>query len=302
MTPRWIVYVDLDGTLLNSRFTVSDRARAAFSAAELFAHVVLASGRPVASCMRIASDLLQTPRVVIALNGGTVVDCETLRFLQVARFQPGIAAAVASVACSASVALCVHHPLRWYVSENDATLVREVARSGSEPTVVRRLEEYLDQAVKLMLIGHPDVIRGLRPTIESVGAVTAFTTYPEYLEVMPATFNKGTGARVARDFLCGEGGVHTVAVGDGVADLPLFAFADEAVAMGNAPEEVQRAAAYVAPSNDDDGAALAIEAIVLGNDDSRALLVNTRRSWQSRIVEKNPLAPTAQTPYPSEQE
>lgn len=278
MTPHWIVYLDLDGTLLNSRLAVSGRARAALRAAELSADIVLASGRPAASCMRIASDLLDPPRVVIASNGGTVVDCESRRLLQVASFQPGTAAAVASIARSAGVALCVYQPLQWYVTENDARVLQEVGRSRSEPTLVPELEKYLDDAIKLMLIGHPDVVQRLRPTVESLRGVTAFTTYPEYLEVMPAAFDKATAARVARDFLAGEDGARTIAVGDGVADLPLFAFVDYAVAVGNAPKFVQREAAYVAPSNDDDGAALAVEAIVLGLEESWAALSETNRS------------------------
>lgn len=272
MAPRWIVYLDLDGTLFSSQLTVSERTRITLRAAEPFADIVLASGRPAASCLRIASDLLDAPRVVIASNGGAVVDCRTLEVLGAASFQRDAAAAVAALARSSGMALCVYHPLHWYANENDSRVLQEVSRSGSMPTLVPLVEEHLSGAVKLLLIGNPVEVQHLCSTVEDIGAITAFRTYPEYLEVMPADYNKATAARIARDFLDREDGTLTMAVGDGFGDLPLFNFVDQAVAVANAPEVVRRAATFIAPTNDDDGAAVAVEAIVLGINTSMAAL------------------------------
>jgi len=271
MQARWIVYLDLDGTLFSSRLTVSKRTRATLHKAESIAEIVLTSGRPAASCLRIASKLLDTPRVVIASNGGVVVNCRTMDVLGAASFQPGAAAAVAALARTSGMTLCVYHPRQWYANENDAQVLQEVSRSGSRPTLVPEVEAHLEGAVKLLLIGPPELVQRLCPAVESLGAVTAFSTYPEYLEVMPAGFNKATAARIAQDFLDIEG-ARTMAVGDGIGDLPLFGVVDHSVAVSNAPEVVRRAATYIAPTNDDDGAAVAVEAIVLGLKKSKAAL------------------------------
>ena len=263
MSPHWIAFLDVDGTFLNSKLEVSERTRAALRAAEPTADIVLASGRPAQSCMNIAADLLNNPRVVIASNGGTVIECGTRRLVQVGNFPPGAAAKVAAIARSTGASLCVYHALKWYALENDANILKEIRRAKSMPTLVPNLEEYLEGAVKLMVIGKPEVVKCLCPTIQTFPDLTAFVSYPEYLEIMPAAFNKATAERVVCDMFGTPHGVRTLAVGDGVGDLPLFRFVDHAVAMANASPTIQKEAVYVAPSNDEDGVAHAIEAFLL---------------------------------------
>ncbi len=52
---------------------------------------------------------------------------------------------------------------------------------------------------------------------------------------------------------------HVMVVGDGGNDLPLFELAGLKVAMGNAADELKKAADWIAPSVDEDGLAIAIE-------------------------------------------
>lgn len=56
---------------------------------------------------------------------------------------------------------------------------------------------------------------------------------------------------------------HVMVVGDGGNDLPLFELAGLKVAMGNAADELKKAADWIAPSVDDDGLAVAIEKYIL---------------------------------------
>jgi hypothetical protein len=53
-------------------------------------------------------------------------------------------------------------------------------------------------------------------------------------------------------------------MGDSGPDVSMFRVAGFSVAMGNAPPEVQAEAQTVAPSNEDDGVAWALERFVLG--------------------------------------
>jgi hypothetical protein len=64
----------------------------------------------------------------------------------------------------------------------------------------------------------------------------------------------------------------TLAIGDGLNDLSLLQVAGLAVAMGNAPTVLRRVALAVTGSNDEDGAAQAIERYVLGWPESEPAL------------------------------
>ena len=54
-----------------------------------------------------------------------------------------------------------------------------------------------------------------------------------------------------------------MACGDGFNDIPMMRYAGLAVAMENAQDETKEWADYIAPLNDEDGVAVAIEKFVL---------------------------------------
>jgi len=55
-------------------------------------------------------------------------------------------------------------------------------------------------------------------------------------------------------------------IGDGQNDIAMFAEAGRTVAMGNAAATVREAAAIVAPTNDEDGVAWALEHLVASDE------------------------------------
>ncbi len=54
------------------------------------------------------------------------------------------------------------------------------------------------------------------------------------------------------------------AIGDNINDLAMLAHARDCIAMGNAPDEVKQRATAVAPANDEEGVAWALQRFVLG--------------------------------------
>ena len=236
--------------------------------------VVLASGRPAASCTQLAEELLAQPRFVIASNGGTVIDCVTGEPVHHLGFSPQTAEKVAALAETWPVSLCVYHPTHWYAIRQAAPIE---TRSGSQPIYVTALDEFYAGAIKILMVGDPDVIQCLQHVVSGTEGVTAFVSYPEYLEVMPATVSKATAAQFVESQLRGPA-IRRMAIGDGPGDIPLLIAADCSVAVANAVPEVKRAAHYTAPSNDDDGVAVAIDALVHGEPQAMAQLADGGRS------------------------
>jgi hypothetical protein len=98
-----------------------------------------------------------------------------------------------------------------------------------------------------------------------------YTPAELYLTKSVATFfeatnpaaNKGAAVRYLAEELLGLEAKNVMAIGDNYNDLEMIDYAGLGIAMGNAPADVQAIAQWVAPGVEQDGAAAAIEALIL---------------------------------------
>jgi hydroxymethylpyrimidine pyrophosphatase-like HAD family hydrolase len=90
---------------------------------------------------------------------------------------------------------------------------------------------------------------------------TAVRSQSYYLDVTAPGCDKGTFVKaMARRLELSAGAIATI--GDMQNDLPMFATSGLSFAMGNATDEVKRAATRVTASNEEEGFAKAIEMIL----------------------------------------
>lgn len=82
------------------------------------------------------------------------------------------------------------------------------------------------------------------------------------LHITPAGINKETAARRLLEMLDIQS-ENTLAIGDDLNDIPLFAVSPICVAMGNAHPDLKRIATHTTPSCDEDGFAAAMQRLVL---------------------------------------
>lgn len=159
---------------------------------------------------------------------------------------------------------------------NDRLYVREItpeteiysARSEIEAIAVGDLRNVLDNAPTkvLALSDDTDIIDRLLGNLRE-----QYTPAELYLTKSVATFfeatnpsvNKGTGVRYLAEELLGLEPSQVMTVGDNFNDVEMLEYAGIGVAMGNAPADVQAIAQWVAPSVEQDGAAVAIEKFLL---------------------------------------
>ena len=99
---------------------------------------------------------------------------------------------------------------------------------------------------------------------------TFVTAYPYNLEVNMPAATKGSGLMQLAQILGLERG-QVMAFGDGGNDVPMLRSAGVGVAMGNACDEAKAAAACVGPTNNEDGVAQVLEALVCGEEQVRAV-------------------------------
>lgn len=96
---------------------------------------------------------------------------------------------------------------------------------------------------------------------ESFPQYTFVTAYPYNLEVNMPAATKGSGLTQLAEILQLDR-QQVMAFGDGGNDVTMLQSAGVGVAMGNACDEAKAAASYVGPTNNEDGVAQVLEALV----------------------------------------
>ena len=88
--------------------------------------------------------------------------------------------------------------------------------------------------------------------------ISVYRSEPDFLELVPLGIDKARSIAVLSEKL-GITREEVAAMGDGYNDLSMIKYAGLGIAMNNAQEPVKAAADYIAPSNDEDGVAIAVE-------------------------------------------
>lgn len=257
-----LVATDLDGTLLRSDGTVSDRTRAALARVEdAGALLVLVTGRPPRWMAPVARETGHHG-IAICANGALRYDLARERVVGRDPFPPGSAAAVVAALRDAvpGLAFAVERP-EGFAREPGYRSAVEV----SEGVPVGAVEELLAEGETVKLLakldaGDPDeLLLRARTAVGDLATLTR-SSPSALLEISSAGVTKASALeRLAQERGVGAGGV--LAFGDMPNDLPMLTWAGTGVAVANAHPQVIAVADEVAPANDDDGVARVLERV-----------------------------------------
>jgi Cof subfamily protein (haloacid dehalogenase superfamily) len=254
--PR-LVATDLDGTLLHTDGTVTDRTRAVLAALdELGVPVVFTTGRP----MRWMEQLWEEVGghgLAICSNGGIVYDVAR-RAVRTARTIPAevlldVGAAIRSEIPGSTFAL---EKTTGFAREHDFMPRLKVNTVPDVPTGT--LEEIADDTVVKLLARHDEMGPEdyWRRVAEVVGerVVTTWSSTGTLVEISAAGVTKATTLATLVAEL-GASPEEVIAFGDMPNDLPLLEWAGTSYAMANGHATVIALADHTAPRNDEDGVA-----------------------------------------------
>ena len=266
MKPVKMITIDLDGTLLRSDGSVSDRTvRTLQAARDKGVVVAIATGRMYQTARPYGDrlDLGDSPLLLFA--GGLIETLESKKIL----FQQVIPREWAQEL--ADLARRRGWQLQTYIDDvlraaRDDEWIRDYERITHSKACICGDDFYHVQGDcnKLLSRGGHDDLVARKALIEKTfpGRFNVLFSAPTFLEIMPQGVDKGEGIRRLGE-LYGIGTDEIMALGDSQNDLDMLKAAGFPVAMANAAEEVKAAAAYVTASNDDDGVAAAVEKFVL---------------------------------------
>ena len=261
--PYRLIATDLDGTLLRSDESVSQRTRDALAAATAAgaAHIVV-TGRAVPWTRHILDDLGYDGLAVCG-QGAQVYDASSHRLLTSVTLDRQLAG-VALAKIEAEVG-----PL--YLAASRDGLDGEVlvgpgyAVTGKLPgTPFTDASDLWTAPLNKIYIQHPtlgddELADAARQA--AGGFVTVAMAGEGIVELLPLGLSKATGLSLAARRL-GLKAADTIAFGDMPNDIPMFAWASYAVAMADAHEELKAVADEVTSSNDEDGIAVVLERLL----------------------------------------
>lgn len=259
-----MLFLDIDGTLLNSKNEVTPATRSAIDAVRRHGvGVVLASGRPCGGMKHFVEELdLDTKTgFLLGFNGGKIIRAGSGETVYEHRMPQQLAERAFALASSLGLVPITYDENGLVTPDPEQPQVQLEHNLTHLP--VRLYTEGvtpLDFPMhKCLVVGSPEQIAEAETVFRSHfgdEAVIARST-PYFLEVTPKGVDKASGIRAMMQTLnlpCEQ----AVACGDGYNDIPMLCAAGFSVAMGNAPEEVKKHADFVTVSNDEDGLALAI--------------------------------------------
>ena len=261
-----LMLADVDGTLVTQDKVLTDKAIAAVhklhDAGVIFA---ITSGRPPRGMAMLVEPLdLQTP--IAAFNGGILVDRD-MNVIEQRVLPEDLVVPVAKLMESFSLDVWLYSGADWYVPKADGPHVaREAWTVKFEPKIMQDGVNGLTKDVaKLVGVSddHDAVAKAAVAAHEKFGDhVTAAASQPYYLDVTHPLATKGAVAKyMAQRYKLDEDDIATI--GDQPNDVLMFARSGLSVAMGNASDEVKRAARRVTTSNEDEGFANAVNRFIL---------------------------------------
>lgn len=262
-----LIALDVDGTLLNSKLEMSERMEKALRAVKAQGvTIVLATGKTRNAVQALVKKLELTAPGIF-LQGLITYDAEG-KVIHQQTLDPKLARRVITFVEERGFSLLAYSGARILVKANNKEVEEGITKYHEmPPEVVGPLQNLLDTTPlnKMMAVGEARAITALRWQLNAmIGGAGKLVQagIPTMLEILPPGGSKGAALKG----LCKHLNIsadEVLAIGDGENDIEMIKFARIGVAMGNSAQMVKDAADHVVGTNDEDGAADAIERFVL---------------------------------------
>ncbi|HSA06332.1 MAG TPA: Cof-type HAD-IIB family hydrolase [Candidatus Gastranaerophilales bacterium] len=262
-----LIALDVDGTIMDKNYRISDRVKKAISAAvEKGIYVLIATGRMYSATVPIAAELaLKTPLIVY--QGSLIKEFyNSDKTLLHHNIDKEIAYRIINDARQKDVQINVYLDDKLYVENNFPILQEYAIKRNISVYKLNRFEDVEDFFPTKILIMDSDadktenLAREFKKKYSDELYITKSTDY--FCEFVNKKCSKADGI----SFLAQKWNINQdeiMAIGDHENDIEMIEFAGLGVAMGNSHESVQKRADFITDTVDNDGAALAIEKFAL---------------------------------------
>ena len=260
-----IIVLDLDGTLTNTKKEITPHTlEVLLRAQEKGIKIVLASGRPTYGIAPLAEklQLSKYEGYILAYNGGEIIDWKTGELMYKNLLDHDVLPYLYQCAKDNNFAIVTYdgeyvlteYPDDEYVHKEAILNVMKIKK------VDNFLEAVKHPIAKCLIVGEPTRLAELEKEMYEhlKDRMGVFRSEPYFLELVPKGIDKAQSLAVLLKEL-GMTKDEMIAIGDGFNDLSMIKYAGMGVAMGNAQQVVKDNADFITLTNEEDGAAYAIE-------------------------------------------
>ncbi len=261
-----LVAIDLDGTLLTSGKTITERTKRVLKAlSNQDIKIVIASARPPRSVAGVYK-ALGLKSCVICYNGAMIYDPQSKKMLEHHPIKLETAKALINRARSIHPDILVSVEVldHWYTDKLNNAYQTEVSKQF-EPDRLGPIDTWLDcDVTKILLLGQERYIENVKGAFlaEFRDKVAMAQSENHLLQIMAKGVSKGQALKS----VCNYYNIpleKTIAIGDAANDIDMLEIAGFGIAMADAPDKVKKVSDYVTTGNDEDGVAEALEKFVL---------------------------------------
>lgn len=260
-----LVFLDIDGTLLDSNHQVMPQTKQILNRLERRGiPVILCSARSPGGVETVEKQVgLHSPSVcygggLILTSDRSILSDEGIKKETAVSFKQFVPEHFSDVVVSSYLYDV------WLVDDvNHPTVQREARISQCTPLAgsLQAASESVPHVHKLLAISSQQQITKLQNVAaKEFPELTLVRSGPTYLEVMPKESSKRKAVeRLQEYYRVSQSEI--VAFGDSFVDLEMLQYAGLGVAMGNAPEPVKEAAGRITASNDEEGIYLVLKSL-----------------------------------------
>lgn len=264
-----IIFLDIDGTLTDSRKLITEKTRnALMKAAGKGLIIAIASGRPEPGLAYAAGELELSGigGYLLPFNGGLIKDALTGEVIASNTISREALETAYMTAKEFDIGVITYKDGDIIAADRSDEYIELESRINGMPVKVtdKFLTEIDHSPVKCLLTGEPALAEKAEKHLAELlsGKANVFRSEPFFVEVVPNGIDKAESIKT----LIGRLGIsrdEVIACGDGFNDVSMISYAGLGVCMSNGCDAAKAAADYIAPSNDEDGIADVIEKFVL---------------------------------------
>jgi len=269
---KWCV-CDMDGTLLNSKDTISEENEAALKKLQQDGtEVIIASGRLDLMVKRFVKQL-DLKGHVISCNGGLIRNIRTGEVLYSKIIDKSTVREIIDYSIEHNISFLIYTTDTVFSDKKNPRIKKFEDLNKIIPEDMKLPIEYIDK-VNIEVINHIETLKILlvckdheevelmEKKYSNYNSLTAVSSMHGLLDIMASDISKGNALKVLSEKLAVDLN-RVIAFGDNYNDMEMFQCVGIPIAMENAVDAIKSVARYVTKSNDNSGIAYAINNILL---------------------------------------